>query len=261
MVQIVLPALIPDIRRIYDVYFAAFEADPMGRILLKILFPNIDDENFREAHAAGTLQWWHASENQYTWKCLDTDTGEIVGMGLGDLFSKYRTPEERQNFGVTWLEGEQRERAEKVINPLWEMREKLFGGQPYIYCHVIAVDPKYQGRKAGMLLCQWGLHMGEATGLPVYFESSPSTVNLYKKAGFELLSEKIVHKAETLGTPTDIEVPLMVKMPSVAAGMTFEEWRRNGYPAFGKRQPVEQPKEQGPAVEVVEIPAPSQGVA
>jgi hypothetical protein len=109
--------------------------------------------------------------------------------------------------------------------------------------------------------------MGEATGLPVYFESSPSTVNLYKKAGFELLSEKIVHKAETLGTPSDIEVPLMVKMPSVAAGMTFEEWRRNGYPAFGKRQPVEQPKEtkepkeQGPAVEVVEIPAPSQGVA
>lgn len=70
--------------------------------------------------------------------------------------------------------------------------------------------------------------------MPVYFESSPSTVGLYRKMGFELLPEKIVHKAEVLGTEQDITVPLMVKMPSIAGGLTFAQWRAAGYPEFGK---------------------------
>ena len=101
-----------------------------------------------------------------------------------------------------------------------------------IDCHVIAVDPKHQGRKAGALLCKWAFDLSESSRLPVYFESSPSTVGLYIKMGFELLEEKIVHKAEVLGTETDIEVPLMVKMPSAAGGLSFAEWREKGYPAF-----------------------------
>ena len=44
MVQVILPALIPDIRRIYDVYFAAFKNDPMGDLMLEILFPGVRDE-------------------------------------------------------------------------------------------------------------------------------------------------------------------------------------------------------------------------
>ena len=53
-------------------------------------------------------------------------------MGLGDIHVKERSVEERKNFGVPWLEGEQRIRAEKVLNPLWEVKEKLWGGRPYI---------------------------------------------------------------------------------------------------------------------------------
>ncbi|KAK5995480.1 putative acyltransferase SID5 [Cladobotryum mycophilum] len=238
MVQVVLPALIPDISRIYDVYFAAFENEQMGRIMLEILFPGVIDEAFRKAHTAGTLAYWHVSDCQYTVKCVDTDTAEIIGMGLGDVYLKERTEEERKNHGVPWLTGEQRERAEKVLNPLWEVREKLFGGRRYIYCHVIGIDPEHQGRKAGALLVQWGMDLGERAGLPVYFESSPTTVGLYKKMGFELLEEKIVHKAEVLGTENDIEVPLMVRMPSLAGGMSFNEWRDEGYPDFTKRDIV-----------------------
>ncbi|PNY24500.1 Acyl-CoA N-acyltransferase [Tolypocladium capitatum] len=234
MVKVILPALIPDISRIYDVYFSAFEHDDMGRLMLKIIFPGILDDRFRQAHTAGTLQYWHSAGNQYTLKCVDTVTGDIIGMGLGDLYIRERSPEERQNLGVPWLEGEQRERAEKILNPLWEAKEKLFGSRPYIYCHLIAVDPKHQGRGAGTLLVQWGIEMGDLIGLPVYCESSPTAVSLYKKLGFEILPEKIVHKAEVLGTETDIEVPLMVKMPSTAGGLTFDEWRRAGYPDFTK---------------------------
>ena len=158
MVLAVLPALIPDIPRVYEIYFAAFKNDEMGRIMVDILFPNTDTTSpgFRKAHSAGTLSWWHTSDVQYTFKCVDTDTGEIIGMALGDVFVKPRSEEERKNHGVTWLEGKERERAEAVLSPLWEMREKLFGGRPYIckctidrYLHC---SPLYLQRKKQKLM-------------------------------------------------------------------------------------------------------------
>lgn len=133
MVYAVLPALVPDIGKVYDAYFASFGNDRMGEIMLRILFPDgVDSDEFRAAHTAGTLAWWHKSDTQYTYKCVDTETGDIVGMGLLDIYLRPRSEDERKNGGVPWLVGEERERAEKVLNPLWEMREKLFGGQPYI---------------------------------------------------------------------------------------------------------------------------------
>lgn len=132
MGQAVLPALIVDIPRIYDIYFEAFKHDRMGQIMVEILFPGVIDDEFRKAHAAGTLSYWNTTTNQYTLKVVDTNNGEIIGMGLGDVYLTERTPEERKNHGVPWLLGDQRERAEKILNPLWEMREKLFGGRRYI---------------------------------------------------------------------------------------------------------------------------------
>ncbi|KAM3502202.1 hypothetical protein MY11210_009140 [Beauveria gryllotalpidicola] len=120
MSQVVLPALIPDIPRIYQIYFDAFRADKMGALMLQVLFPVIVDQEFIKAHAAGTLSYWHLSD-----------------------------------------------------------------------CHVIAIDPQRQGRKAGALIVQWGIDLGEQAGLPVYFESSLSTVGLYTKMGFEVLQEQI----------------------------------------------------------------------
>lgn len=102
--------------------------------------------------------------------------------------------------------------------------------------HVIAVDPKHQGRGAGAAWCQWGVQFADSVGLPLYFEASPSTYKLYEKMGYETLSEKIVHSAELMGLPTSIEVPLMVKMPAVAGGVTFREWSAAGYPPFAKSQ-------------------------
>ncbi|GKT49632.1 putative acyltransferase SID5 [Colletotrichum spaethianum] len=244
----ILPALIPDIEKVYDSYFKAFNGDAMGDIMVKILFPNgVDSEEFRKAHTAGTLSWWHHSDCQYTYKCVDTETGEIVGMALGDIYLKERSEEERKNHGVGWLEGAARERAEAVLNPLHDVREKLFGGRRYIYTHVIAVDPKHQGRKAGALWCKWGMELSDSLGIPLYFESSPSTYKLYEKMGYETLDEKIVHKAELMGTPDDIEVPLMVKMPACAGGITFQEWRAAGYPPFSEVKRVAVT----PAVDVV----------
>lgn len=231
---VVLPALIPDISRVYEIYFSSFEADPEGCIILDILFPQgHSSPEFRKAHAEATLKYWHISDLQYTFKCLDTDTGEIVGMGLGDLYLKERSEEERKYHGVPWLEGKERERADAVLKPLWEAREKLFGGHKYLYCHVFGVAPEHQGRGAGGLLVEWAVDITEKMGLPFYLESSPTTVKLYEKMGFQRLKETVVHKAEILGTEKDAVVPLMVNMPSYA-GMTFEEWVEKGYPDLRK---------------------------
>lgn len=135
-----MPALIPDIQRIYDIYFAAFKNELMAQLMLDILFPTGITEEFRKAHTANTLAFWHVSTYQYTMKCIDADTGEIVGMLLADMHLKERSEEERKNFGVPWLEGEQRERAEKVLNPLWNIKERLWGGRPYI---CMSIQPEH----------------------------------------------------------------------------------------------------------------------
>lgn len=132
MVLVVVPALIPDVEKVYDVYFAAFEHEAMGALMLKVLFPGGVTPEFRKAHTEATIKYWHQTDLQYTFKCVDTDTGEVVGMMLGDWFMWERPEEDRKFLGVPWLEGEARERAEKVLRPLWETKEKLIGGKPHI---------------------------------------------------------------------------------------------------------------------------------
>ncbi|KAK3680826.1 hypothetical protein B0T22DRAFT_474165 [Podospora appendiculata] len=212
----VLPALIPDIRAVYDAYFAAFAADPDGKLLLEIVFPGgYTSEKFRTAHTAGILSWWHTSATQHTFKCIDSSTGAVAGMALFDVF--VNGEKDRQNHGVPWLEGEQRDRAEQVLNPLWEAREKVMGGRSYIYVHAIAVNPAYQGRGAGATIVQSLLDLGNQSQLPIYLESTAAAERLYGKMGFQRLPKEmasVVHEAKVLGIDADVEVPLMMKQPS-----------------------------------------------
>ncbi|KKA29565.1 hypothetical protein TD95_001659 [Thielaviopsis punctulata] len=229
----IAPMLLPDIPRCFDIYIASFANDVMGSIMLDVLYPGGITDEVRAGHAQATLEWLTHSTSQYNFKCVDTDSGEIVGMVMADWYVHGRSEEERKFAGIPWLEGEHRERAEKILKPLWKAREKYIGGQPHIYCHVIGVDPTHQGRKAGATICQFGKDFAEGAGVPLYFEASPSTWKLYEKMGYELLDEPIVHKAEVLGTTNDISVPLMVLMPK-KAGMSFKEWHRAGFPDYRK---------------------------
>lgn len=100
-------------------------------------------------------------------------------------------------------------------------------------CQVVAVHPAHQKRGVGALLMEWGVGAAERLGVPVYLESTPKGVGFYQKLGFEKLKEGVLHKREAIGSESDIEVPLMAKMPA-AARMTFEEWAGNGLPQIDR---------------------------
>jgi hypothetical protein len=139
---LVLPASIPDIRKVYDVYFAAFE----NEVITRILFPwNIEDEEFRKGHAAHTLDYWHKDTVQYTCKCIDTDTNEIVGMALWDVHWKERE-EPAVKPSVDWLQGTQKERAEGFIVPFWEKKEQVLGASRHV-CESISLISQQSGQQ------------------------------------------------------------------------------------------------------------------
>jgi hypothetical protein len=83
------------------------------------------------------------------------------------------------------------------------------------------------------MLTEWGMNIAEMAGLPVYLESSPTAFPLYQKLGFQKI-DSVVHRPEVTGEDSDIEVPIMVKMPSCAGNLTFTEWVAKGYPSLRK---------------------------
>lgn len=140
------------------------------------------------------------------------------------LWDVYPTPSDWKKGDVAWLEGKERERAEALVGPLWNVREKLWDKERYIYCHVTAVRPEYQRKGVGKLLTEYGIRVAEQAELPIYVESSKEGLGLYEKLGFRRLTEKIVHKAgvlwvgEETGDKNDYEVPLLVWIPEGQIG-------------------------------------------
>jgi GNAT superfamily N-acetyltransferase len=244
MPYIVLPAQPPDTTAVYDAYFAAFANSRLPQILFPSAYPPIPGSpssspstaayhplptaEFREGHTAHTLTWVNspASKNQYTFKTLDTSSGEVVGMALWDVHFQDRPEVELKWPGVEWLEGEERRRAEELLGPLVDVKEKLVGGRAHIYCHTIAVHPSHQRKGIGKKLVRWGAEMGEELGVPVYLESSAEGVELYRELGFKQPEgARVVHSKKVLGGEEDVEVPVMVRMPS---GEDFGEWLKRG---------------------------------
>lgn len=77
---------------------------------------------------------------------------------------------------------------------------------------------------------QWGINLAEQLNLPIYLESSRPGLGLYEAVGFERLTHvSLVHREEVTGLP-DEEIPLLVKMPSAAKGLSFKDWVDKGYP-------------------------------
>lgn len=122
----VLPALVADVEAVYEVFFEAFKDEP----IMDFLYPGGVD---RKAHNAATVEWWNHDTTGYTAKCVDTETGEVVGMSNWEVFWK---PDEASRWqkptDIPWLQGEEKTRCLRVVEPMWDVREKLFGKEKYI---------------------------------------------------------------------------------------------------------------------------------
>ncbi|KAI1499268.1 acyl-CoA N-acyltransferase [Biscogniauxia marginata] len=224
MPLVVLPALLQDIGPVCDTFLVAFKDEP----IMKFLYPKGVN---RDLHVEATAEQWKHDKIVYNYKCVNTDTGSVVGMATWEIYwqpgdeNGWEKPQD-----IPWLEGREKERCLNVLRPMWDLREQLFGKRHHIYLHALAVHPDHQRSGAGRVLVQQGIDIAEQFGLPIYTESSQPGMPLYESLGFERLTHvKLIHKAEVLGEAQDSEVPLVVRMPSLAKGLSFEEWGKRGY--------------------------------
>ncbi|KAI9163443.1 putative acyltransferase SID5 [Paramyrothecium foliicola] len=220
----VLPALVADVEEFYNVQFDAFKDE----LIMQFLYPGGVD---RPAHCDATVKWWNHDKTGYHIKCVDTETGKIVGIASWDIFWK---PNGDGGFerpaGIPWLSGKEKEQCEAVLGPMWDLR-RLTRATCGTDLSAVAVHPDCQRRGIGSLLIQWGINAAEQLQVPIYAESSKAGYALYERMGFERLTHvRLVHKAELMGEAADVEVPLMVKLPSAAKSMSFKEWEDKGFP-------------------------------
>lgn len=135
------------------------------------------------------------------------------------LFDIYLTRSKWRRGEISWLSGQERERAEALVSPLWDAREKFWLNERYIYCHVMAVHPKYQRKGIGKLLMEYGIGIAQQVDLPVYIESSKEGVRLYEKMGCLRVKNSPKDKSgdlatrETNGAPEDPKLALFVWLP------------------------------------------------
>ncbi|RYP65019.1 hypothetical protein DL771_008516 [Monosporascus sp. 5C6A] len=124
MPLIVLPALEAELEPFYNVWFAAFK----GQAVVSVLFPGGAD---RKVQIQYIKQGW--GQVGHPIKCVDTDTGEIVGIAIWEIL--WRPGEENgweKPDRIPWLSGEDWDKAKGVILPMWDMREKLFGKRRHV---------------------------------------------------------------------------------------------------------------------------------
>ena len=124
MTLVVLPALDAELEPLYDVWLAAFKDQPA----VSILFPEGAD---RKAQVELVRQSW--GDTGYPIKCVDTETGEIVGMATWEIFWRSSDDSGWKNPGcIPWLTAEDWNKAKEVVLPMWDVREKLFGKRRHV---------------------------------------------------------------------------------------------------------------------------------
>lgn len=124
MTLIVLPALDAELEPVYDVWSAAFKGQPA----VSVLFPEGAD---RKAQIEHIRQSW--GDVGYPIKCVDTETGDIVGMAVWEIFWRSGEGSGWENPGrIPWLTSEDWDKAKEVVLPMFDVRERLLGKQKHV---------------------------------------------------------------------------------------------------------------------------------
>lgn len=75
------------------------------------------------------------------------------------------------------------------------------------------------------MLTKWGVDVAEQLQVPIYLEAAAgNAVRMYERQGFYCLKPGVMLGAELMEEKEDIEAPIMVRLPTSAAGQSIEEW-------------------------------------
>ncbi|KAI1389229.1 acyl-CoA N-acyltransferase [Hypoxylon trugodes] len=203
----VLPTNSWDVEAIAEVNIAAFEY-ALG---ISHTLPRNLSNGLRK-------QLENTERNIYTVKCVDTDTDRIVGVA---------------SWQILWdsQKNEKKSKCQKNLEGLIEIREDAFGGRKHVYLSSLTVHPDYRREQIREFLLEWGIDIADELELPLYVETLENTASFYESMGLEKVTDHAVRfAANDIRTNIDVEIPIFVKMPSIAEGLSFEDWVFEGYP-------------------------------
>ncbi|KAK2737890.1 hypothetical protein FQN57_007341 [Myotisia sp. PD_48] len=201
------PVVESDIGEMMEVFFRAFDGDPM----LDVLFPGGNTPAVRDAGGKRCWKDWNSDPATSVTKCVDTETGAILGWAQWNVYTQERPEEQwKAKVEVTWNEGRGKEICTTILDAMGSMRQKVWQGKPFIWCGIVCCDPNHQRRGVGTLLMSWGEEQARKHSLSVYLEASPAGYPLYIKLGFKQV-DTVVIKAEDWDGDSDRHYPCMVR--------------------------------------------------
>ena len=115
--------------RLMEIQFSAFEGDPYHHAL----YPGDEYSPAVRAEAGErTITEWRDDPFIHFIKCVDRQSGVILGYARWSLFDKERSREQWANRPpIDWCTGRQKKIAESFLYASLAMREKTWEGRPH----------------------------------------------------------------------------------------------------------------------------------
>lgn len=118
-----------DIDRLTDIQFSALGHDPYHQALY---IGDPASQAVRKDASGRTVEEWRSDSSLRFMKCTDID-GAIVGFAKWEFFEVERPESEwKKRPVVDWCEGRRKEIAENCLFTNSRLREKTWGGRPYL---------------------------------------------------------------------------------------------------------------------------------
>ena len=168
---------------------------------MEIFLGNIDTPEAIHAATERHIRAWreHMDETgrPCAIKCVhrDPDSGKetLVACGEWFIFDKPRSPEDMRKvhhlISASWLEGERRQKAERMFKPVIDTRAKWLSGQGHAILMFLATDKAWRRQGAAKSCVKWGLEKCEELRIPAYLEASQQGRPVYERLGFEVVEQ------------------------------------------------------------------------
>ena len=164
-----------DRRQVVDIITRAFAADPPSRWM----YP--DEHQYR--------RFFPQFVEVFGGSAIEYRTGYMIGDGAAALWLPPRVHVDEAPL-VALIEDSVDERQQATAFALFEQMASYHPAGPHWYLPLIGVTPSQQGYGYGSALLDHALARCDEDGLSAYLEAtSPRSVALYRRHGFEMVAE------------------------------------------------------------------------